>query len=242
MQTKKSLLAISFVLGAVFSAAIILFAIQVKKPEVEKEVSGNNLESLFTRDLIDVQIAYLENKIGPAKWAGESVKTFELRDGCLLETHFNVAGSVVAVGARITPECNVNVGPFIGKDRLLARGLTFGNFGDADQNVYYADCLGMCGNAFEPSRYSVIENARVLEFIDVAARNWSDYEGANQWWNLMVESEGQNWVQFGNYNCGPNKYNNIARKVLSNSNVEMIYVGRNLPEILGLTSGCTGSN
>ena len=213
---------------------------------IHENSTKNTLANLFAIDLIGTQISFLENKIGPAKWAGDKVKTYELSDGCSLTIYRGDNDSIVAATAFITEEgCNIDVNKLtLGDPRgfFSAKELTVENFEkEFGKLLYYSDCMGQwCGNAFDPVDYAVYRGNKHNGYIDIAIGTYysGDYEIYSKWVNLMIEKEGDDWVISRGYNCDPYKYQSIAGEVLKDRVASRVYMGRNLMHNLEVTDQC----
>jgi len=148
---------------------------------------------------------------------------------------YTVSGCTVSVFAEgttvrgiglpdITKECAVLV-----DDKIDVRELTLGQFDELfGPGLYSATCLEMCGNAADPSVFSVAEGSHVDLFINhraevklvadnamVAAAHWS---------SLMKSKEGEDYVEEGKYNCD-HKYDVEAAREFTGVKITGFYVG-----------------
>ncbi|MGX1803456.1 hypothetical protein ACWIDJ_14135, partial [Brevundimonas naejangsanensis] len=96
--------------------------------------------------MMGVQVAYLESKLGPARTVQDKERTYEI-GGCTVRVSAD-GGEVVGYAVPMTPVCSTQALAAL-KDYDLPQkiDLTMGEFAAARGNVdFKADCLTLCGN------------------------------------------------------------------------------------------------
>lgn len=187
-------------------------------------MANTKLSQLFTLDMLYSDLAYLEQITGVAKSTDTylGVKHYKV-GGCDVEVSYTPDNKITALGLRLTPKCSFNVAPFLGRsDVLPANQLTFNQL---DGN-YYASCLYMCGNAYDPPIYKHHEEPHANNFLEVLVSSVSADNYA--WAETMIKKEGEDWVLDGQFNCDPYKYDATAEQLFGQDKIEEITVGYGL--------------
>ena len=138
------------------------------------QTSGPTVASVINRDMIDVEVRYLESVIGPARrvtnYRGDGMIEREYRvQGC--EVRAIVRGTkVTGYHLSLTPNCTFDIGAFLGGRPLQANLATFGQLAAlAADSRYRAWCIIDCGNAADPVFYLEGSTARSAQFIEFTA-------------------------------------------------------------------------
>lgn len=198
--------------------------------ETLHETSQNKLEKIFTPDMLDADLAYLETITGVAKSTYGNSKTYKV-NGCEVEVRF-AGKQITSLGLTLSKSCQVNPSKFVNTTVQSTKNLTFGALDKSLGNVfhYQAPCLSMCGNAAGLETISAIYSGSHAEnFIDVQIEATPEPEvDTSPWVETMERQEGSDWVESGGYNCSP-KYDDIARKTLAKQRINKITFGRDLP-------------
>lgn len=185
------------------------------------------LEKLMQPDTLGESLMKLDKQIGPAQRVDKfyHTKSYQI-EYCTLTISYK-EDSIQSLEVQITPQCSFNTGSVIESTKTIAANkLTLGNVsGD-----FYADCLYMCGNAIEPSIYR-IENfnppryANLSNYQVMVTANTANTEGLVE---QMIKQKGEDWVRENQFNCHPEKYNELASQLLKNTPVESIAIGYDL--------------
>ncbi|WP_148113747.1 hypothetical protein [Saezia sanguinis] len=178
-------------------------------------------------------MAYLEQFTGVARNTDThfNTKTY-LVDGCELQAGYADA-SITALTLTLSPQCAFDLAPFAISQQaepIPAHTLTFGTFNNlfGDSVTYYADCLTHCGNAYDPATYALHEGPRATGFLEIMVSSTGPYESAHQWAQVMLEHEGDEWVDETQFNCNPYKYRDVARELYKDQPIEKITIGHEL--------------
>lgn len=201
--------------------------------------NGKIMDQIFVEDMLGESITHFEKFTGRAKGTNvySDAKVYVI-DGCQVEVSYTNTNKIKSLKLLVTPNCS-----FIPQS-LLEEGnntptnkLTFGDF----RGDFYADCLYMCGNAVDPSIY------RVETILFPRYMNTSDYEimvssndadNANRWAETMMKKEGEDWAMDNKFNCNPERYSDLAGKLLKDEPIQEITIGYDLLEGLRLQTGC----
>ncbi|WP_018121875.1 hypothetical protein [Wohlfahrtiimonas chitiniclastica] len=227
----KKLLKMTSVMLAMYGAAVA--------PAV---AAGSKIADVFSYDMIGVDIAYLENLIGPARKTDQHTQTKTyLVDHCPLDVQTR-DGAVDTLSVTIGGKCQFVLNDILPSyEKIPTRDVVFGLSGPV---TYYADCFGInCGNAYDPSVYELYEGSH--------AENWRElllssvnasYEAVSRWSNIMEANEGVDWMMDNRFNCTPNKYRDVAEQSLKGQPVDRIMIGYNLEQKADLKWGCEEAN
>lgn len=197
---------------------------------------GKKIEQVFSYDMIGADIPYLESFIGIAKSTNTYSQTkIYIVDGCELEVGYE-GNSITTMAVSTGGRCNFTIDDIPMGSPINTNQVVFGMTGPVD---YYADCLYLCGNAYDPSVYEYYQGPRVEGFREILlGSSIVPYEATSQWVDAMITKEGEDWVMDGNYNCNPQKYHNVAEKALKGQKVDWIMIGYNLKEKRQLDRDC----
>lgn len=196
---------------------------------------GKKIEQVFSYDMIGADLPYLESFIGIAKRTDTHFKTKHyLVDGCELAVGYE-GNSITTMAVSTGGKCNFTIDDIPMGSPINTSQVVFGMTGPVD---YYADCLYLCGNAYEPMVYEHYQGPHVEEFREILLGSFVPYEATSQWVDAMIAKEGEDWVMDGNYNCDPRKYHDVAEKVLKGQKVDWIMIGYNLLNQKQFNDGC----
>ncbi|QMV73237.1 hypothetical protein HS961_10580 [Comamonas piscis] len=200
-----------------------------------KNPIGQLQAMLASREAIGLNLQYVERIAGPAKRIDGKQQQFDLQGCEFLLTTDDAKQSIVGVQLALSSACTVNVGPPISADKPIKPSeLTFGM---AEQYFrpgnYLADCLSMCGNAYDPSIYWTAEGSRAEGFMSVTLSvpivEDAVIEAASRWRDAMEKSESEDWVvsELG-FNCAPQKYRHVAVQEFSGMHPAVLSFGQGL--------------
>jgi clan AA aspartic protease (TIGR02281 family) len=203
---------------------------------------GASLQDLFSADMLNIQIPFLESRIGVARRvsmnAGEQQRSYTI-DGCQLTAYVR-KNEVVAYGLILggnqqwrsaKRNCNVKI-PMMD---VQTNDLTIGKFVAAEglgiaapANLFHSDCITMCGNVADPAVRLHWEGPHALNFLTVDLISIIAYgpsiEAASRWSNLMTAAEGQQYVMSARFNCDA-KYQRLGVQLFRDDDVYQIIVG-----------------
>lgn len=193
--------------------------------------TSETLNKLFSPDIINADLRYLESIIGVAKKTDYyfSEKHYSI-NGCNVTVGFNKNQQINYMGLDISSKCNFNLHNFVqinNKKNFPVSQLKFGQLG----GEYYADCLNfLCGNAADPNVHEYYIGPRSQQNIEIIISSRDiNYNNSKDIWSKAVrKNEGENSVIMGNYNCHPEKYKDLVKKYLSGLPTERILIGYNL--------------
>lgn len=194
----------SYVLSACMAAALVTSG---------QAQAGKKLDSIFTIDMLNVQVAYLEKTLGPAKrvtpWRSWQVREYTV-DACKLFA-WAQKGNVLQYELPLTGKCQANLSQLV-RNQKTTRDLTVGSFADSPLTAR-ADCISMCGNAADPVVTFLWEGAHVDNFLKIALSvtlaTEPAIDAADKWGKAMTAKEGSDFVTDAKFNC-TNKYDDVA--------------------------------
>ncbi|MFV9473177.1 hypothetical protein ACM5Q9_01965 [Advenella sp. RU8] len=183
---------------------------------------------VFNGEMLGTNQRYFESIAGIPRESYDNVHEFRVQ-GC--EIQATVSDERIAqLRLEITPTCKADLTSFIGNYAPAPdQTLTLGAFDIG--TTYYADCLDMCGNAFDPSLYALWRGPRAVRDLEVLleARITSDkaMDAADIWQQHMEKVMGREWVLETRFNCD-NRFNDVAEKVLRDVPVTGVTLGYGL--------------
>jgi hypothetical protein len=210
--------------------------------------AGISLQELFNDDMENIQVPFLESRVGPARRVakltrGEQIRTYTV-EGCNVTAYVKndeVVGYGLVLGGyepwrTSKPNCNIEI-PKIDK-HLRTNGLTFGKFISVEGTMSLtpgsslrSGCLTMCGNSVDPRVTFGWDGPHSLSFMHIDLTSIIAYdasiEAAHRWANLMTQREGQMYVMNGRFNCDE-KYDKAGLQLFWNIEVYEITIGWNL--------------
>lgn len=188
--------------------------------------ASGQLEKIFTLDVLNTDIQYLESMTGVAKSTNNQSLTKDyVVNGCYMRASFSRDWTVRSLALAVSPTCTFDMGNLMGSmESIQANTLTFGTLGPVS---YYADCLQGCGNSYDPSVYEHAQSSRADNFIEVLLATQKGYLQDGPWVEAMNLREGEDWVDELKFNCS-DKYHDIAQSSLYGLPAEIVVVGYNL--------------
>jgi hypothetical protein len=211
----------------------------IRSPESKAPNNANGpVSAILMPEMLGARIPYLEYHYGPA------MKIFTPEDAPprltsgLEERLYRIDGCDVVIGAdgetivsmtlTVGDGCTFNLGGFLQAAPLNANNITFGDLSRAyPGGRFMADCLADCGNAGDPSVYMTVtgpraDNEHVVRAETVLVGE-AAVEAARAWRNAMSEAGGEDYVVFGQYNCG-GRYDEIAADAFAEIEVQKVTV------------------
>ena len=116
-----------------------------------------DLNSLVRPDMLNVQLAWLEHSLGPAKYVDEfsghrQDRTYQTGE-CTLHA-FTDGEKIVAYGVELAANCSFDLGSFMGIGRLAANQVTIGQIAGMHApgavTGFSTTCLQDCDNRADP--------------------------------------------------------------------------------------------
>jgi hypothetical protein len=196
------------------------------------------ISKIFTRDMINAQVGYLEAITGPA-WvqtaatAQSPEKRIYKLAACQVRATI-VNGAITSLGmTNLGPECTIDLNKFFDATKIpSANTLTFGTFeNDIDTGHFYSDCLSMCSNAFDPSifEYHIGPHSEAFLEVAVSAQQEGDpiIDAAAKWRDMMTKAKGQDYVENMTFNCD-GQYDAPAHTLFASIPIRSMTIGYNL--------------
>ncbi|WP_415289275.1 hypothetical protein RSD66_05355 [Brevundimonas sp. S1H14] len=176
--------------------------------------------------MMGVQVAYLESKLGPARTVQDKQRTYEIGD-CTVRVSAD-GGEVVGYAVPMTPVCSTQALAAL-KDYDLPQkiDLTMGEFAAARGNVdFKADCLTLCGNAADPWVHLESAGPRATPGIRASAVMVSDatIDASFRIRDAIKAAKGEDYVIDTTFNCSAD-FDQLAIRELKTVRIDEIEVG-----------------
>lgn len=217
------------------SAPTLAAPVEVAPVTTAPAAAPSAMTELFSHDVLGMNLAYVEKLAGPAIRSNMHYHEFKL-EGCQFTLKTDDSDkAVVDMEVQITPTCNLPLEPLLGSfadhtPRL--NDLNFNTLQEALGGAYYADCLTMCGNAYDPSVYMHAEGPRALNFVEFQLRvklaDDDAIQASDLWESAMKAGESEDYVVEGRFNCDPYKYREVATKAFANVKPHSLRFGSGL--------------
>ena len=187
------------------------------------------LARIFTGETLGTTIKWFESQYGPAKYVNGDERTYKI-DECSLTVRGKERINSLSLDG-ISPKCSFDLkGLNVVESSLPVYQMTFGMFEKkVGKGHYGADCLYLCGNAYDPSVWMVWEGSKAdgdLKIkLEVVLVGDAAIDASIQWKKIMIAEQGEDWVidtKFDN----DHRYDNAARKLFKNVPITSITIGR----------------
>lgn len=197
--------------------------------------AGPKLNSLFTPNMLDVRVQFLEIITGPARRAYQAGGGVEIReytvDRCQVTARVK-DGNVRAYGLRLTKTCTADLTALVSRRLVVTPSTTIGSLADALGGAmaeeFHISCLGSCGNAADPTATYRWFGAHALRFIEVEGTTVINddrtIQPASQWADELTRREGEDYVLGGKFNCEP-RYQQAGLRLFRQARLSQIVVG-----------------
>lgn len=166
--------------------------------------SSPRLEALFNPAVIGTSSARLAEKYGQPIQVDGLERTYRV-DGCNVLVRTMERGSINSVAMDVTPDCNVSLTSVMTGAPALYKA-TYGQLEERlDEGRFAADCIKLCGNAFDPSVYQTWELDGLENPMELRAYTklvTDDAIDASIAWSKGIERvHGEDFVIDGDFNC-----------------------------------------
>jgi hypothetical protein len=184
------------------------------------------LQRLFSYDMQDVQVAFLERQIGPAKRVYGQTREYEV-DRCPVFVRTD-NGSVVSYTLRLSQRCNVSLSPILQREVVAANRITVGLLRAEDIE---AGCLRSCGNAADPTVEFFWTGPRSNGMIDVVGTvilaGAAALDASQKWGSVIEREQGLDFLIDAKFDCN-RQYGQLGLRLFQNVQINEITVGRGL--------------
>lgn len=187
------------------------------------------LNEVFNGDMLDTNQRYFESVAGIPRESYGDKHIFRVQ-GCNI-TATMAGGTVSALRLELTERCQADLSSFIGGYAPAAdQALSFGSFASAAGGVldFSADCLSMCGNAYDPSTYALWEGPRAANFMQVLLEvelvGDKAIDASNRWEAAMTAQKGDDYVMDMRFNC-ENSFSAVANEAFKDVPVTAVTIG-----------------
>lgn len=193
---------------------------------------------VFTGDMLGTNQRYFESIAGIPRESNGNEHKFKVQ-GCNVTATIE-GGNVTKLKLELGNKCSADLTKFVDSYAPApGKPLTFGAFDESSGGgvVYSADCLSMCGNAYDPSVYALWEGPHAANYLqvllEVTLTSDKAIAASEAWKDQMVKAKGEDFVTETTFNCDP-QFAGGAKKAFANVPVTSVTIGT------GLTSpGCT---
>lgn len=192
-----------------------------------------NTTGFFNGELLNTNQRYLESVIGIPLSSYGNQHEFKVQ-GCDITATID-DDNVSALHMRLSDKCRPDLRTFIGgyappPNRMLTAGALVEASGGG-MLKYSADCLTLCGNAYDPSVYAHWSGPRAVGFIDVVMEvtlvGDDAINASNAWKEHMTQAMGEDYVLDTRFNCD-NHFDVAANNIFKNIEVTGITIGHGL--------------
>jgi len=187
---------------------------------------------VFTGDMLGTNQRYFESIAGIPRESNGNDHTFKVQ-GCNITAKIE-GGNVTSLRLETGPKCPADLTKFVdGYAPVPGKPLTFGAFEESSGGgfAYSADCLTMCGNAFDPSVYALWEGPHAVNYmqvlLEVTLSSDEAISAADTWKGQIVKAKGEDFVTDTTFNCDP-QFSAGAKKAFANVPVTAVTIGTNL--------------
>ncbi len=180
--------------------------------------------------MLNAQVAYLEHIAGPAWRVDGKYRTYKV-SGCIVDVVAE-SNAVRSLGLRLNDRCTFDPSLFLGIKLPSANKMTFGDLDRAwGGGRFYADCLYLCGNAYDPSVYEHFDGPHAANFIEVnveAALVSRASVAASEKWQAAIQADrSQDFVMKTQFNC-TTSFDQAAHSFFRNIKLTELTVGYDL--------------
>lgn len=192
------------------------------------EKSNPGLDEIFTSDMLGSTVGYLEKFTGVPKVINDDVNEYRIGPCSILAYKAN--GHINSLQLlEVSKQCTFDLGKMMGPDGTYVHQLTYGKVAHIfGKGHFTANCLGICGNAYDPSIYMTISGGYIVNYKDIQLETLlSDDEALKasiDWENHMVEQEGNDYVSSLEFNK-TDKYDDVAFEYFKNVPITSIRIG-----------------
>lgn len=190
------------------------------------------VKDVFNGDMLGATQRYFESVAGVPRQSFGDAHTFRVQ-GCDITATIH-GGNVSALHMAVSDECRPDLRTFIGDYAPApAPSFTIGSFAEASGGglKYLANCLTMCGNAYDPSVYAHWEGPRAAEFLEVLLEvvlvDDPAIGAANSWENDMTRAAGEDYVMDTRFNCEA-RFDDVAARAFKDVHVTAVTIGHDL--------------
>lgn len=187
---------------------------------------------VFTGEMLGTNQRYFESIAGIPRESNGNEHNFKIQ-GCKITATIE-AGKVTKLRMELGPKCQADLTQFVGSYAPApGKPLTMGTFGQSSGGgfTYSADCLYLCGNAFDPSVYALWEGPHAVEWLQVLLEvNLSTDQAiaaAGIWENSIRKAKGEEFLTSTGFNCKP-EFAAVAEKAFENVPVTAVTIGTGL--------------
>lgn len=187
---------------------------------------------VFTGDMLGTNQRYFESIAGIPRESNGNDHKFKVQ-GCNVTATIE-GGNVTRLKLETGPKCPADLTKFVDSFAPApGKILTFGAFDESSGGdfVYSADCLSMCGNAYEPSVYALWEGPHAVNYmqvlLEVSLVSDEAIAASDAWKDQIVKVKGEDFVTETTFNCDP-QFTSGAKKAFASVPVTAVTIGTGL--------------
>lgn len=194
--------------------------------------SKTKLDELFTYDMLESNVSELEKVTGKPRKKSGRTREYKV-DGCPVTVETS-RDRIHSLEVEVSASCTFDLKQVASSlpEGTQVNQLTHGAFASAAGigGEFMADCLGGCGNAFDPSVYQHWVGSRADQMVNIMLRTKlvddKAIDAAQKWQEMMEKEEGEGFVMNAEFNCG--KYNSEAQQFFKDVPITHVRVGLDL--------------
>lgn len=218
---------INFILFVTMAFGVI--PLSFSKDIVEK----SKIDQLVNIEMLGVNQSYFASIAGIPRVSDENSHEF-IVDNCLIRTKVQ-DNKVRNIRLELTSSCDIKLNEILHNyDVSNQRPITPKILADANPSIslnYSADCIQLCGSAYEPSIYAHWAGSRADGSLEIMLEMYSNNDEASDatftWADHMKSKKGFDYVIDTQFNCD-NEFNDFAHSLFMNVPVNAISIGYDL--------------
>lgn len=188
------------------------------------------VQEVFNADMLGTNQRYFESIAGIPRESNGNDHVFRVKN-CRITATIK-SDKVTALHMDLVNGCEPDLRSFIGEAAPKpGQKITPSIFGSDLR--YTAECLWMCGNAYDPSAYALWTAPRSeggLEVLLGFVLAGSDaLDASDKWMTQMKKEAGDDYVMNTKFNCDA-RFNNVAEAAFKNVAATSVTIGYGLPE------------
>lgn len=187
------------------------------------------VQEVFNADMLGTNQRYFESIAGIPRESDGNDHVFRVKN-CRITATIK-SDKVTALHMDLVNGCEADLRSFIGEDAPKpGQKITPSLFGS--DLKYSAECLSMCGNAYDPSAYALWTAPRsggglevLLGFVLAGSEA---LDAAEVWTKKMKKEAGEDYVMNTKFNCDA-RFNSVAEAAFKNVAATSVTIGYGLP-------------
>ena len=207
--------------------------------------AAEQVQTLFTRDMLGVRVPFLETLLGPARRSTRFGSNHEARSyrvaGCDV-TAYAADGNVYGYALDISRACHPDLSELLNTPMPTSWPATFGTFAKAMPGTFQATCLTGCGNAADPLVLLRVQGPHSNDFVNLEISvPLADERSlqASGTWQAAMRPSGASYAENGHFNCDT-RYEATAEQAFAAIGFTHLFVGHDEDEVASdIDKGCS---